>query len=85
MKTEFNIVFKDYNFYDWHFKLFTTEPKTDEEIEDMIMDFADMCNATRDEYSPVDIMDKLVDYMVSTGRDWYWTDMDCNNIEIRGW
>lgn len=85
MKTEFYLIFKDPDYRDWHIKLFTTEPKTDEEIEELIMNFSDMCNTGLDTYSPVDIMDRLVDYMVSTGRDWYWTDADYDAIEIDGW
>lgn len=83
-KTRFDLVFKDPNNMDWHITLHTSEPKTDEEIEDLIMNFADMCNTDGYEYSPVDIMDRLVDYMENEDRYWWWEDgIDC--LEITDW
>ena len=66
-KTRFDLVFKDPNNMDWHITLHTSEPKTDEEIEDLIMNFADMCNTDGYEYSPVDIMDRLVIWKTKIG------------------
>ena len=82
-KTRFDLVFKDPNNMDWHITLHTSEPKTDEEIEDLIMNFADMCNTDGYEYSPVDIMDRLVIWK-NEDRYWWWEDgIDC--LEITDW
>lgn len=82
-KTRFDLVFKDPNNMDQHITLHTSEPKTDEEIEDLIMNFADMCNTDGYEYSPVDIMDRLC-YMENEDRYWWWEDgIDC--LEITDW
>lgn len=83
-KTRFDLVFRDPNYQDWFFILHTSEPKTDKEIEDLIMNFADMCNTGGYEYSPVDIMDRIIDYMESENRYWWWEDgPEC--LEITDW
>lgn len=84
-KTVFNLVFKDDPvFGDWHIKLHTSEPKTEDEVEELIMNFSDICNALLDDYSPVDVMDRLVDYINETGRDWWWEDGD-ESLVIIDW
>lgn len=85
MKTKFNLIFKDPNYIDWEITLHTSEPRTEEEILNLIEIWSDFCNTYLDDYSPVDIMDRLVDYMQDDGRDWDWTDMDYDAIEITDW
>ena len=85
MKTKFNLIFKDPNYKDWKMTLYTSEPITENEIKELILDFSETCNESMFDYSPCDIMDLLVDYMQNNERDWYWTDMDYDAIEIACW
>lgn len=88
-KTVFNSIFKDYNYEDWQMTLHTSEPKTNREIEEIINNCIDMLNALganeREDYSPVDIMDRICEDIQDEGRDWYWTDMDWDAIVIDDW
>ena len=87
-KTIFNLIFKDWDYEDWKMTLHTSEHKTDKEIEEIINDCIDMLNALRanerEDYSPVEIMDRICDDMQDEGRDWYWTDMDWD-VVIDDW
>ena len=86
MKTVFNIVFKDANYQDWKFTLHTSNPKTDNDIKSLIEYWSEVCDRNIPDYSPVDIMDYLVDDQIyNEGNDWYWTDMDYNVMEIEDW
>ncbi len=84
--TRFNLTFKDPAYEDWHMILHTSENKTPEEIEDILTTYADIVsNGIRsDDYSPLDILDRLCDDMQDDGRDWYWTDPD-DDVVIEFW
>lgn len=70
-KKVFNIVFRD-DGDDWFMTLVTTEEKTVEEINSLI-DYYDEVNARNTEdYSPLDIMDDVVD----ANPGWYWCDFE---------
>lgn len=74
----FNLTFKDPNYEDWHMILHTSEDKTPEDIDDIITTYAEIVSngILGDDYSPVDILDRLCDDMQDDGRDWYWVDSD---------
>ena len=86
-KTEFDLIFKDYDYKDWFITLHTSEPKTNDEIEDIIMTYADIVSngILSEDYCPVDIMDRLCDAMQDEGRDWYWADAIIDEVVINGW
>lgn len=88
-KTVFNLTFKDYNYEAWQMTLHTSEPKTNREIKEIIDDYIDMLNALgvneREDYSPVEIMNRICSDMQDEGRDWYWTDMNWEAIIIEDW
>lgn len=64
------IRFVDKYLSDWFFILHTTEAKTDKEIEDLIAYWAEENREVFDDYSPVSIMDSIVE----SNPGWSWED-----------
>lgn len=80
-KYKYRVVFEDDSaFGDWEFDLFTTEQKSYEEIESLIMYWVEVNDNNEEGYSPCDIMDDLV----NNNPGWRWKDAD-DSIIITGW
>ncbi len=77
-RTKFNIIFKDK--YDWYITLYTTEPKTENEITSLISYWVEVNGHNFEDYSPCDIMDDICD-----NNEWYWTDTEIKTIIIDDW
>jgi hypothetical protein len=69
---KYRIRFYDGVYGDWTFTLFTTEPKTQDEIESLIDYWAEVNGRNKEEYTPVDIMDDIV----ADHDGWRWGDGD---------
>ena len=65
---------------DWSFILHTTEEKSDEEIISLVEYWAEVNNRNLEHYSPVDIMDDIVE----SHPGWSWDD-GIDDIVIRNW
>ncbi len=72
-KKVFNIVFRDDD-EDWQMMLVTTEEKTADEIESLIDYYDEVNGRNMGDYSPVDIMDDIVE--ANPGWQWYDFEFD---------
>ena len=80
-KNVFDLTFKDKNGdWDWNFTLYTTELKTESEIESLIDYWAEVNDRTEEYYTPVSIMDDLCE-----DKEWYWPDKEDKSIVITDW
>lgn len=76
LRTEFKLRFKD-PISDWTMILRTTEPKQEEEIKKIIKSHAQNYDASKEDFSPVDIMDDICEEY-----GWEWEDYEYQEIEI---
>lgn len=79
-RTEFKLRFTEPDGDDWLMILRTTEPQTEDAIRNLIDIHSDIINTAHDDYSPVDIMDRICD-----DKGWMWEDMDWQEMEIVDW
>lgn len=77
---KYRIRFCDNAFGDWTFNLFTTEPKTQDELESLIDYWGEVNDRNKGDYSPVDIMDDIV----ADHDGWRWEDGD-EELLILNW
>ena len=69
----YRIIFHDKPAFDpWVFNLFTTEQKTNSDIESLIDYYSELNSRNQEVYCPVDIMDDLV----ADHPGWRWEDGD---------
>lgn len=82
-RTVFNLIFKDKEYCDWYITLYTTEPKTEKDILNLIEYYGEMNarNFGDYSYSPCDIMDDMCD----NNDGWYWTDWNIEIVTVQDW
>lgn len=77
-RTEFRLVFVEdgrRNLDDWRITLKTTEPKTEDEIKSLVEYWKEVNDKSKEDYSPVDIMDDLC-----KDKGWSWEDTDYQEL-----
>ena len=69
-KTVFSIALNDIDGYDFLFILHTAEEKTVSDIESIVDYYTEVCDRNLEDFSPVDVMDSVVDAYDG----WWWED-----------
>lgn len=79
-KTKFHLIFADGSGGDWCMILITSEPKTDDEVENLIYYYADINSHNNEVFSPVDILDDIC-----ADKNWKWEDEEYDSLVITNW
>ena len=65
---------------DWEMVLHTSEPVTEEEITNLIEIHSEILHDGGNDYSPVDILDRICDE-----KGWRWEDAGLDQVVIQEW
>ena len=82
MRTDFNLIFKDDpTLGDWEMRLITDEPREKEDIEKLVLTYAEQLVRKDVSPTPVSIMDRLCE----DNPGWRWEDSDYEAVVIENW